>query len=97
MADRLRNKRGRETWRGLFIHFSAKSDRNAARLLRPPAIVPNLGAIYPRDRLALDTASGALQCVVWNIDIENYLVPFTAIGHIIVHGNHPLSLWCHLE
>ena len=49
------------------------------RLLRPPAIVRNVGAIYPRNRLGLDAARGALQCVVWNIDIENSLVTFNAI------------------
>jgi hypothetical protein len=69
--------------------MAAKPDRNAARLLRPPAIVPNVGAIYPRNRPAIDTAGGALQCVVWNIDVENYLVTFDAISHVMVHGAIP--------
>jgi hypothetical protein len=77
--------------------MAAKPDRNAARLLRPPAIVPNVGAIYPRNRLALKAARGALQCVVWNIDIENYLVTFDAISNVIVHGTIPLSLRRHLQ
>jgi hypothetical protein len=94
MADRLTNKRGRQTWHGL-IHYG--SNRNAARLLRPPAIVPNVGAIHPRNRPAFDTACGALQCVVCNIDSENYLVTLDAISHVMVHGTIPLSLWCHLQ
>jgi hypothetical protein len=69
--------------------MAAKPDRNAARLLRPPAIVPNVGAIYPRDRPTIDTARGALQCVVWNVDVENYLVTFGAISHVMVHGAIP--------
>jgi hypothetical protein len=72
--------------------MAAKFDLNAARLLRPPAIVPNVGAIYPRNRPAIDTAGGALQCVVWNIDIENSLVTFDAIINVTVHGTVPLSL-----
>ncbi len=84
MIELPRNKRGRETWRGLFIHYG--SDRKGARLLRPPAIVPNVGAIYPRNRPALDAARGALQCVVWNIDIENSLVTFDAIINVTIHG-----------
>jgi len=47
-----------------------------------------MGAIRPRNRLALDTA-GALQRVVWNIDIENYLVTFDAISNIRIHGTIP--------
>jgi hypothetical protein len=62
------------------------------RLLRPPTIVPNVGAIYPRNRPALDAARGALQCVVWNIDIENSLVTFDAIINVTIHGTVPLSL-----
>ena len=62
------------------------------RLLRPPAIVRNVGAIYPRNRLGLYAARGALQCVVWNIDIENSLVTFDAIINVTVHGSVPLSL-----
>jgi hypothetical protein len=57
--------------------------------LRPPAIVPNLGAIYPRNRPAVDTACSALQRVIWNIDIENYLVTFDAISNVSVHGTVP--------
>lgn len=64
-----------------------------ARLLRPPAIVPNVGAIYPRNRPALGAARGAFQSVVWNIDIENSLVTFDAIINVTVHGTVPLSLW----
>ena len=67
-----------------------ESDQNVAGLLRPAAIVPNVGAIYPRNGLALDATRGALQRVVWNVDIENYLVTFDAIGHIIDHGSLPL-------
>jgi hypothetical protein len=93
MAERLRNKRGRETWHGLFIIMAAKPGRSSASLLRPTAIVPNVGAIYPRDRPTLDAARGALQCLVWNIDIENSLVAFDAISNLIVHGTIPLSLW----
>jgi hypothetical protein len=59
----------------------------ATRLLRPPAIVPNVGAIYPRNRPAIDIA--ALQRVVWNIDIENCLITFDAISHVMVHGTIP--------
>jgi len=69
--------------------MAAKLDLNAARLLRPPAIVPDVGAIYPRNRPALDTAGGAFQCVVWNIDVENFLVAFDAISHVTVHGTIP--------
>jgi hypothetical protein len=69
--------------------MAAKLDRNAAKLLRPPAIVPNVGAIYPRNRPALETARRALQYVVWNIDVENCLVTFDAIGHVMVHGTIP--------
>jgi hypothetical protein len=81
MAERLqKHKRPRNPARPLHFVTAAKPDRNAARLLRPPAIVPNVGAIYPRDRPAIDTARDALQCVVWNIDVENYLVTFDAIS-----------------
>jgi hypothetical protein len=52
-----------------------------------------VGAIYPCNRPALDAAGGALQCVVWNIDIENSLVTFDAIINVTVHGTVPLSLW----
>ena len=52
-----------------------------------------MGAIYPRNRPAFDAARGALQRVVWNIDIENSLVTFDAIINVTVHGSVPLSLW----
>ena len=58
-------------------------------LLRPPAIVPNMGAIHPRNRLSLDTARGTLQCFIWNIEIENYLVVFNANNNVSVHGTIP--------
>jgi hypothetical protein len=58
----------------------------AALLLRPPAIVPDVGAIGPRDRLALDTPGGSLQRVVWNFEIENYFVAFDAVSNVPVHG-----------
>jgi hypothetical protein len=48
-----------------------------------------MGAIRPRNRLALDPAGGALQPVVWNIDIENFLVTFDAISNIRIHGTIP--------
>ncbi len=90
MIELPRNKRGRETRHGLFIHLAAIE---GGRLLRPPAIVPNVSAIYPRNRPALDAARGALECVVWNIDIENSLVTFDAIINVTIHGTVPLSLW----
>ena len=76
-----------QTWHDLFIRYG--SDGNAARLLRPSAIVPNLGTIYPRNCPALGTARGALQCVVRNIDGENYLVTFDAISHVRIHETNP--------
>ncbi|HET8920162.1 MAG TPA: hypothetical protein VFN27_10845 [Xanthobacteraceae bacterium] len=48
-----------------------------------------MGAIYPRNRPAIGTARGALQYVIWNIDVENYLVTFDAISHVMVHGAIP--------
>jgi hypothetical protein len=48
-----------------------------------------VGAIYPRNRPAIDIARGALQRVVWNIDIENCLITFDAISHVMVHGTIP--------
>jgi hypothetical protein len=48
-----------------------------------------MGAIRPRNRLALNTASGAFQRVIWNIDIENFLVTFDAISNIRIHGATP--------
>jgi hypothetical protein len=47
-----------------------------------------VGAIYPRNRPALDAACGALQRVIWNVDIENYLVAFDAMSNVILHGTH---------
>src|SRR5436305_11979227 len=42
---------------GLFVNCrSSARSRSAAGLLRPAAIVPDVGAIQPRNRLALDTA-----------------------------------------
>jgi len=52
-----------------------------------------VGAIYPRNRPALDAARGALQCVVWNIGIKNSLVTLDAIINVTIHGTVPLSLW----
>jgi hypothetical protein len=48
-----------------------------------------LGAIDPGNRLAVDSARGALQCLVWNIDIKNYLVAFDAISNVTAHGTIP--------
>jgi hypothetical protein len=48
-----------------------------------------VGAICPRNGLTVDAASGALQRVVWNIEIENYLVAFDAINTISIHGIIP--------
>jgi hypothetical protein len=84
---RSRSKQKRP--RNLASPLDCSNDRKAARLLRPPAIVPNLGAIYPRNRPAVDTACSALQRVIWNIDIENYLVTFDAISNVSVHGTVP--------
>ena len=57
--------------------------------MRPPAIVPNVSAIIPRNRLALDGACCALQRVVWNIGIENCHVTFDAINNVSFHGTIP--------
>jgi len=54
-----------------------------------------MGAIYPLNRPTVGAAPGALQRVVWNVDIENYLVTFDAIRIGILHETVPLSLWCH--
>jgi hypothetical protein len=48
-----------------------------------------MGAIRPRNRLALAAASGAFQRVIWNIDIENFLFTFDAIGNVRIHGINP--------
>jgi hypothetical protein len=87
MADRLRNKQAAKLGHGFFIYCGG--DRREARLLWPPAIVPNMGAIYPRNRPAFDAACGALQRVIWSIDIKNYLVTFDAISNVSVHGTIP--------
>jgi hypothetical protein len=52
-----------------------------------------VGAIHPCNRLALGAARGALQCVVWNIEMENSLVVLDAIGNVSVHGTIPINLW----
>jgi hypothetical protein len=88
-AEELQNKEARNR-HGLFIlYFWQAPDRNAARLLRPPAIVPNVGAIYPRNRLTIDTARDTLQCLVWDIEMKNYLVAFGAINNVTAHGTIP--------
>ena len=69
--------------------LDCSSNRKQARLLRPPAIVPNVSAIIPRNRLALDSACCALQRIVWNIGIENCHVTFDAINNVSVHGTIP--------
>jgi hypothetical protein len=48
-----------------------------------------MGAIRPSNRLALNTASGAFQRVIWNIDIENFLVTFDATSNVRIHGTIP--------
>ena len=69
--------------------LDCSSNPKRPRLLRPPAIVPNVSAIIPRNRLALDSACCALQRVVRNIGIENCLVTFDAIDNVSVHGTIP--------
>ena len=63
--------------------------------MRPAAVVPNVGAIHPCNRLASGIGSGALQRDIWNIEIENDLVAFDAIDNVSVHGTIPINLWCH--
>jgi hypothetical protein len=48
-----------------------------------------VGAIRPRNCLALNTAGGAFQCVIWNIDIENFLFTFDAISNVRIHATIP--------
>jgi len=69
--------------------LDCSSNPKRPRLLRPPAIVPNVSAIIPRNRLALDSACCALQRIVWNIGIENCHVTFDAINNVSVHGTIP--------
>jgi hypothetical protein len=46
-------------------------------------------AICPRNRLAVDTSGGTLEGVIWNIEIENYLIASDAIGNVALHGAIP--------
>jgi hypothetical protein len=45
-----------------------------AVLLRPAAVVPALGAVYPGHSSTATNARSALQRVVWSIEGENVLV-----------------------
>ncbi len=65
------------------------SEQDRSKLLRPTAIVPNVGTICPRDRLARDETAGALQHVIWNIRAKNYFVAFVAIRNVPLHGTIP--------
>lgn len=80
--------------RGLFIYTGQlrsyfRNDRG--KLLRPAAIIPSVGTICPRNRLAPDATGDALEHVIWDIDTENYFISFGAIGNAPVHETIPCA------
>src|SRR5215469_15837024 len=70
--------------RNLAWPLDRSSNPKQARLLRPPAIVPNVSAIIPRNHLARDIVYYEFQRGVWNIGVENCLITFDAISSVSV-------------
>src|SRR5215472_16777033 len=90
-AERFESGRGRDPAASSIVLAVSRQapNRDVARLLRPPAIVPDVGAIYPRHRPPVDNARGAFQRFVWKIDVENNVVAFDAISKVAGHGTIP--------